>query len=408
MTDTAAARADQPLSGIRILDFSQIMMGPVATQLLADHGADVLKIERPGTGDIFRHSLVDPDGTEHPAFGAVNRNKRSLVIDVRAPEGLALIDDLVRVADVVVNNYRPGVMDRLGLGYERLAGLNPRIVYAQGSGFGTEGAYVRKGGQDILAQALTGAMSHKADPDHPTAIYPISLADYSAGMNMVQGILMALLQRERTGRGQRVEVSLYDSLLAMQILEATMALMGRATLNWARMPLVGTFATADGEIVLVGAFKPNPLRDICAALDLEDLSQHPDFSTMADQAAHRSRLQSILVEAIGRFESVEVIERLEAQDILCAPVRTLNEALEDPHTEPMITEIPRPGRAPLRSVASPVHLPDTPAAPHRPPPGLGEGAADALAECGIAPERVAALTAAGFWHEHRSDPPAPR
>ena len=395
MTDAAAPGGDQPLAGIRILDFSQIMMGPVATQLLGDHGADVLKIERPGTGDIFRHSLVDPDGTEHPAFGAVNRNKRSLVIDVRAPEGLALIDDLVRVADVVVNNYRPGVMDRLGLGYERLAGLNPRIVYAQGSGFGTEGAYVRKGGQDILAQALTGAMSHKADPDHPTAIYPISLADYSAGMNMVQGILMALLHRERTGRGQRVEVSLYDSLLAMQILEATMALMGRATLNWARMPLVGTFATTDGEIVLVGAFKPNPLRDICAALDLEDLSQHPDFSTMADQAAHRSRLQSILVEAIGRFASVEVIERLEAQDILCAPVRTLDEALEDPHTEPMITEIPRPGRAPLRSVASPVHLPDTPAAPHRPPPGLGEGAADALAECGIAPERVAALTAAG-------------
>ena len=395
MTDAAAPGGDQPLAGIRILDFSQIMMGPVATQLLGDHGADVLKIERPGTGDIFRHSLVDPDGTEHPAFGAVNRNKRSLVIDVRAPEGLALIDDLVRVADVVVNNYRPGVMDRLGLGYERLAGLNPRIVFAQGSGFGTEGAYVRKGGQDILAQALTGAMSHKADPDHPTAIYPISLADYSAGMNMVQGILMALLHRERTGRGQRVEVSLYDSLLAMQILEATMALMGRATLNWARMPLVGTFATTDGEIVLVGAFKPNPLRDICAALDLEDLSQHPDFSTMADQAAHRSRLQSILVEAIGRFASVEVIERLEAQDILCAPVRTLDEALEDPHTEPMITEIPRPGRAPLRSVASPVHLPDTPAAPHRPPPGLGEGAADALAECGIAPERVAALTAAG-------------
>ena len=393
MNDGAAD--GRPLAGIRVLDFSQIMMGPVATQLLADHGADVLKIERPGSGDIFRHAVVDPDGTEHPAFGAVNRNKRSLVIDVRAPEGRGLIDDLVRVADVVVNNYRPGVMERLGLGWERLAGLNPRIVYAQGTGFGTEGAYARKGGQDILAQALTGAMSHKADPDHPTAIYPISLADYSAGMNMVQGILMALLQRERTGRGQRVEVSLYDSLLAMQILEATMALMGRATLNWARMPLVGTFATADGEIVLVGAFKPNPLRDICAALDLEDLSAHPDYATMADQAAHRSRLQAILATAIGRFGSAEVIERLEAQDVLCAPVRTLDEALEDPHTAAMIAEVPRPGREPLRSVASPVHLPDTPAAPHRPPPGLGEGAAGALAEYGIPPERVAALTAAG-------------
>ena len=387
--------ADQPLSGIKILDFSQIMMGPVATQLLADHGADVLKIERPGSGDIFRHALVDPDGTEHPAFGAVNRNKRSLVIDVRSPEGLALIEDLVRTADVVVNNYRPGVMDRLGLGYDRLADLNPGIVYAQGTGFGTEGVYVRKGGQDILAQALTGAMSHKADADHPTAIYPISLADYSAGMNMTQGILMALLQRERTGRGQRVEVSLYDSLLAMQILEATMALMDRPTLNWARMPLTGTFATTDGEIVLVGAFKPNPLRDICAALGLDDLSQHPDYSTMEAQAANKPHLQALLAGAIGRFGSAEAIERLESQDVLCAPVRTLDEALADPHTAPMITEMPRNGRRPLRSVASPVHLPDTPPAPHRPPPALGEGAAEALAEYGIAPERIAALIAAG-------------
>jgi len=387
--------ADQPLAGIRVLDFSQIMMGPVATQLLADHGADVLKIERPGSGDIFRHALVDPDGTEHPAFGAVNRNKRSLVIDVRAPEGLGLIEDLVRTADVVVNNYRPGVMERLGLGYERLAGLNPGIVYAQGTGFGTAGVYVRKGGQDILAQALTGAMSHKADPDHPTAIYPISLADYSAGMNMTQGILMALLQREQTGRGQRVEVSLYDSLLAMQILEATMALMDRPTLNWARMPLVGTFATTDGEIVLVGAFKPNPLRDICAALELEDLSAHPDYSTMEAQAANKPRLQALLASAIGRFASAEAIERLESQDVLCAPVRTLDEALADPHTAPMITEIPRSGRRPLRSVGSPVHLPDTPPAPPRPAPALGEGAAEALAEYGIAPERIEALTAAG-------------
>ncbi len=387
--------ADQPLAGVRVLDFSQIMMGPVATQLLADHGADVLKIERPGTGDIFRHALVDPDGTEHPAFGAVNRNKRSLVVDVRSPDGLALIEDLARVADVVVNNYRPGVMERLGLGYDRLAELNPGIIFAQGTGFGTDGVYVRKGGQDILAQALTGAMSHKADPDHPTAIYPISLADYTAGMNMVQGILMALLQRQRTGRGQRVEVSLYDSLLAMQILEATMALMDRPTLNWARMPLVGTFATTDGEIVLVGAFKPNPLRDICVALDLEDLSAHPDFSTMESQAANKPRLQALLAEAIGRFPAAEAIERLEAQDVLCAPVRTLDEALADPHTEPMIARIIRDGREPLRSVASPVHLPDTPPARHRAPPALGEGAAGALADYGIGPGRIRALTEAG-------------
>lgn len=391
----ADSNAAQPLAGIRVLDFSQIMMGPVATQLLADHGADVLKIERPGSGDIFRHAIVDPDGAEHPAFGAVNRNKRSVAVDVRAPEGLALIDDLVAKADVVVNNYRPGVMDRLGLGYERLSEINPGIVYAQGTGFGTEGVYAHKGGQDILAQALTGAMAHKAEDDHPTAIYPVSLADYTAGMHMVQGILMALLQRSRTGRGQRVQVSLYDSLLAMQILEATMSLMGREVVNWARLPLVGTFSSADGEVVVVGAFKANPLRDICAALEMPDLSTRPEFATMAEQAVNRPRLQALIAEAIGRFSTAEAIERLEAQDVLCAPVRTLDEALDDPHTAPMIAEMPRPALTPLRSLASPVHLPDTPASVRFPPPRLGQGAGEALADYGIESERVDALLEAG-------------
>lgn len=391
----AETNAAQPLAGIRVLDFSQIMMGPVATQLLADHGADVLKIERPGSGDIFRHAIVDPDGAEHPAFGAVNRNKRSVAVDIRAPEGLALIDDLVDEADVVVNNYRPGVMDRLGLGYERLSEINPGIVYAQGTGFGTKGVYARKGGQDILAQALTGAMTRKAEDEHPTAIYPVSLADYTAGMHMVQGILMALLQRSRTGRGQRVEVSLYDSLLAMQILEATMSLMGREVVNWARLPLVGTFTAADGEVVVVGAFKANPLRDICTALEMPDLSTQPAFATMAEQTINRPRLQALIAEAIGRFSTAEVIQRLEAQDVLCAPVRTLEEALDDPHTAPMITEMPRAALAPLRSLASPVHLPDTPASLRFPPPRLGQGAAEALADYGIESDRVNALITAG-------------
>ena len=174
-----------------------------------------------------------------------------------------------------------------------------------------------------------------------------------------------------------------------------MALMGRDPLNWARMPLVGTFAAADGEIVLVGAFKPNPLRDICAALDLEDLSADPSFATMADQAANRPRLQSLIAQALSRFSAAEAVERLEAQDVLCAPVRTLGEALEDPHTASMILEMARAGLAPLRSVASPVHLPDAPAQARRPPPAMGEGAAEALAEYGIEPERVEELAASG-------------
>ena len=390
-----AAGTPQPLDGVKVLDFSQIVMGPVATQLLADHGAEVLKIERPGSGDLFRWAVVDPDAGDHPAFGALNRNKRSLALDLRAQSGRELVYDLVRTADVVVNNFRPGTMERLGMGYEHLSALNAGIIYAQGTGFGSHGDYVRKGGQDILAQALTGTMARKADPAHPTAIYPLSLADYTAGMNMVQGILLALIHRERTGRGQMIEVSLYDSLLAVQVMEATVRMMRDSDLNWAMMPLVGTFPAADGEVVIVGAFRPHPLRDICKALEIEDLSERPEFSAMEEQAGNRTRLHDLLGQAIERFPVAEVIARLESQDVLCAPVRTLGEAVDDPHSRPMIVEIARAGRAPLRTLASPVHLSGTPAAVVRPPPSLGEGADEALAEYGIDRSRVLDLREAG-------------
>lgn len=383
----------QPLAGMRVLDFSQIVMGPAATQLLGDHGADILKIERPRTGDIFRHALasVDEDGLLHPAFSSVNRNKRSCSVDVSTEAGRELVYDLVREADAVVDNYRPGVMERLGLGYERLAEINPRIIFAEGTGFGPDGPYARKGGQDILAQAMTGAMHHKADPSHPTLIYPISLADYTAGMNMVQGILLALLERERSGLGQKVEVNLYDSLLAMQHQEAAIRLMRERDFNWAQTPLTGTFAARDGEVVIVGAFKPNPLRDICRALDMEDLSALPEYRSFAEQSRRRPQLQKALAEAIALFPAAEAIERLEEQDILCAPVRTMEEAVKDPHTSPMIWEMERPGRAPLRVLASPIHLSRTPARAQRPPPALGEGGEEALREYGISEGRIREL-----------------
>ena len=387
----------RPLEGVRVLDFSQIVMGPAATQLLGDHGADVLKIERPGTGDIFRLGLasVDEDGLLHPAFSSVNRNKRSCQVNVRTDAGRELIYDLVREADVVVNNYRPGVMDRLGLGYEKLAEVNPRIIYAEGTGFGPQEDYVHKGGQDILAQAMTGAMSHKADPSHPTLIYPISLADYTAGMNMVQGILLSLIERERSGAGQKVEVNLYDSLLAVQHQEATIRLMRDRDFNWTQTPLTGTFAASDGEVVIVGAFKPNPLRDICTALDMEDLSARPEYADFAEQSRRRPELQKRLAEAVAPFTAAEVIDRLEGQDILCAPVRTMAEAVEDPHTAPMIWEIERPDRAPLRTIGSSIHLSRTPARFRCPPPRLGEGGEQALEEYGIDPERIRDLREAG-------------
>lgn len=380
-----------PLAETRVLDFSQIVMGPVATQTLADFGADVLKIERPGVGDIFRRAIYDSDKTEHAAFGSVNCSKRSVSLDISSESGRKLIYDLVKSADVVVNNFRPGVMDRLELGYERLSEINPRIIFAQGTGFGIQGRYRNKGSQDIVAQALTGAMLHKPDPSYPTEIYPIALSDYTAGMHMVQGILLALITRERTGLGQQVNVCLYDSMLAMMTLEASMRLTQNVEHNWTKIPLLGTFSTSDGEIVLVGAFRPNPLRDICVALELEDLSLRPEFAKFLSRIHNRAELHDILSGAFAKLTTEEALSRLEAQDVLCAEVRTMVEALDDPHTARIVDEIPRPGLGPLRTIGSPVGLSQTPAAARKAPPRQGEGADEALAAYGISPERIAEL-----------------
>jgi len=169
----------QPLSGVKVLDFTQVMMGPCCTQMLADYGADVIKIERPGAGDLSRTSLADdPDGLNNPVFRSLNRNKRSIALDLRGDAGKAVVYDLVKTADVVVNNFRAGVMDRMGFGYETLRKINPRIICAFGSGFGQSGPLSHKGGQDILAQALSGVMARKPDQELPTTLYSTALADH--------------------------------------------------------------------------------------------------------------------------------------------------------------------------------------------------------------------------------------
>ncbi|MFS4091048.1 CaiB/BaiF CoA transferase family protein [Streptomyces sp. AF1A] len=388
---------NQPLSGIRVLDFTQVMLGPSCTQVLGDYGADVIKIEKPGSGDLSRWSINDRLGQDNPVFLSLNRNKRSVALNTRSEEGRKVVLDLVREADVVVSNFRPGVMERLGFGYEELKAVNPRIIWAFGSGFGSTGPYMHKGGQDVLAQAYTGVMARKADPDHPTAIYATALADYSAGMQLVQGILLALLHRERTGTGQKVEVSLYNGLLHMQMQEATMQLMRDRELNWARMPLSGCFPTTDGALVLVGAFKENPLRDICAALDLPDLSQEERFKDLAAQFANRPEIQRILRERFATDTTAHWLARLEERDLLCAPVKNLAEALQDPQTvhNGMLLEFEHPLGETVRTVGSPIAMSEAPTAVRHAPPRLGEHGAQVLAELGYDQARIDQLKDAG-------------
>ncbi len=386
-----------PLDGIKILDFTQVMLGPCATQMLADLGADVIKIERPKYGDLSRSAIEhNEDDGDNPVYCSLNRNKRSITIDIRKPEGQAIVHELAKTADVVVNNFRPGVMDRNNIGYKTLSEINPGIIFGFGSGFGSSGPNVHKGGQDVLAQAMTGTMARKADPGHPLAIYPTALCDYSAGMHLVQGIMAALLQRLKTGRGQQVEVSLYDSMIAMQMQEAVTHMYSGFDLNWAAMPLSGAFETTDGALVLIGAFKTNPLQDICTALGVDDMSvKYPDLET---QRPARDHIQAVFAENFAKNTTAYWLGKLEEQDLLCAPIKDLPAALEDPQTihNQMVTEIDYVNGRKMKLVASPIHMSDAPFKVRHAPPRLGEQTDEILAEAGYDAEAIAGMRADGL------------
>jgi formyl-CoA transferase len=371
-----------PLAGIRVIDFTQVMMGPVATQMLGDYGADVIKIERPPTGDLSRTSIPDdPAGLVGPVYCSLNRNKRSIVLDLKKPEERAALMDLIRGADVVVNNFRAGVMDRMGLGYEELKKTNPRLIYAVGTGFGLTGPYAHKGGQDVLAQAMSGVMARRSRESDPMIVNATTFADYSAGMHLFQGVLLALLQREKTGRGQQFNVSLLDSMIAAQTQEATTHMMRGQELNWGAMPLSGVFETTDGALVMVGAFKADPVKDIGTALGLAGLEDDPRFNTHALRMANKPALQALFMERFKTNTTAHWLAKLEEQDLLCAPVRTIAEALADEQAtiNGMIMQAPGVVET-VKVVGSPIHMADAPVTIRIPPAQLGQHTQEVLAE----------------------------
>ncbi len=380
-----------PLSGIRIVDFTQVYMGPCATQTLADYGADVIKIEPPKIGDRMRWAIPgDPAGEQGPIFCSINRNKRSIVLDMRTPHGKEVVRKLIADADVVANNFRAGVMDRLGFSYAQCADINPRIIYAVGTGYGLTGPYVEKGGQDALAQAMTGAIWRRAEPSMPMGVPATTFADYCAGMHLAQGIMLALLQRQKTGKGQVVSVSLHDSMIAAQMQEVAVQLMRDRELNWASLPTNDVFETRDGAFVMIGGFSRQPMKDIGAVIERPELDTDPRFATHELRVEHRAALHALMRERFVTNTTAYWIARLEAQDLLCAPVRKLGAALEDPQVRinDMILEIDAPWER-LKLAGSPVHLSDAPITTiRRLPPRLGEHTAEVLAELGLSDEAV--------------------
>jgi crotonobetainyl-CoA:carnitine CoA-transferase CaiB-like acyl-CoA transferase len=298
---------------------------------------------------------------------------------------------------VLVHSYRPAAVRRLGLTYDDLADRYPRLVYASASGFGETGPYAHKAGQDMLAQSLSGMARTVGDPNLTAHILPVPVVDYASGMALAQGILAALLERERSGRGQQVSVNLLDTALALQTLESASLLMYERETNWVTDWYSGIFETSDGMVTVLGLFRENALHLVCKALQVEDLSRRPEFATADLQARNKDKANELLRDAVRALTTDEAIQRFDAADLLSAPLLTLEEALAHPQVleNGTITQVEVGGRRTTRILGNPVKLSRTPATISRGVPDVGEHTEPALRESGFTDDDLARLRASG-------------
>jgi crotonobetainyl-CoA:carnitine CoA-transferase CaiB-like acyl-CoA transferase len=389
MNDQLAALQD-----IRIIDFSHVFQGPVATQLLADYGADVIKVERPGSGDWSRAWGPFVDGVSMP-YASLNRNKRSLAINLKDPEGKAIILELVKSADVLVHNFRSAVMEKLGFGYEDLKAINPRLIYAASSGWGDSGPYVERGrgGHDLMARAEAG-LFYQPDPATPPEPAGIS-ADYPAGLMLAQGILLALFARTHTGCGQLVTTDLFSVAFHANTWSAAQELnqhrnLENVGIGATEAAINKSFKTADGWIEISPVFSDNALRDVSTALGIGDLSLDPRFATPQEQLVNQDAMNAALATQFVNRTTDEWIAELEPRGVLCAKVRTFAQAADDPQLEVnnMVVNMEHPSAGSLRLLGTPARLHHTPPALRIPPAALGEHTRDILGELGYTPEQI--------------------
>ncbi len=374
------------LTGITVIELCEVYQGPLAGQSLGDFGARVIKVERPPTGDPMRgeHYAVERN-LMSSYFAATNRNKESICLDLKSEEGRSALHALLRTADVLLHNYRAGVMERLGFGYEALAEINPRLIYAGASGYGDSGPLAGLAGQDLLIQSITG-IARKGTNSGATPNYlNVPLTDYASGMLLVQGVLLALIERMSSGRGQKVSISLFDTAVSMQSLEAASLLNYGYETRWFDLSLNFAMQVADGWVTVLGFFRQNPLQLICQALDLPDLSELMGLPTDVDQAANREEIVERLRPAFHLLTMDEAVHRLQEVGVLSAPVLSYEQVLEHPQVthNGMIRKVPAEGQEDLRVIDHPLRLSRTPHLIRRGPPLLGEHTAEVLGGLGF-------------------------
>ncbi|MGQ0549471.1 MAG: CaiB/BaiF CoA transferase family protein [Armatimonadota bacterium] len=394
MTDRKAA-----LAGVRVLDVSQVMAGPYCAMLLADMGADVIKIEPP-EGDSSRR-LGAGDEVETPSFWAVNRNKRDIVLNLKDPRGVEIAQRLAARADIFVENYRPGTLERLGLGYERLRTINPALVYASVSGYGQTGPFAQRGGFDLVAQGESGLMSVTGEVDGAPVKCGIPVCDLGAGLFITYAILSAYIHRLRTGEGQHVDTSLLEAGIALSVWEATEYFVtGRApqpTGSAHRLTApYQAFRCADGYIT-VGAATQRTWERMCKVMGLEALVHRREYATDAARVRHRRTLANAVEAVTAQQPRSHWIRALEEAGVPSGAIHTYPEVFAQPHViaRAMLQEVDHPVGGRIKQIGPAVKCSATPAVIRRAAPLLGEHTGEILAEHGYPPDQIDVLTREG-------------
>jgi len=376
------------LSDYKVLELSEVFQGPLAGQVLADYGAEVIKVEKPQGGDILRntdiHALMNKCLSSH--FAAANRNKKSVCLDITTDKGKEVLMALIKESDVFLHNYRPGVMERLGFGYEALSKICPKLIYAVATGYGETGPLATFGGQEMIIQALSGYCANNSGDKAPVIVNAPAI-DFGSGMVLAQGILLALMEREKSGKGQKVTTSLLGTAAAIQGIEVSSVLNTGKSINWLETGLNFIFPTTDGWVLALGFFKENPLGLMCEALGVEDMSKKLGIETASvlELAKHKSTVEPILAAACKNLSTDELLSRLQAKDLLCAPILSIADAMSQPQMKEInaLTDVPVTGQKDLRVVDSPLAFSRTPKRKHGSVPLLGEHTEEVLARLGL-------------------------
>lgn len=390
------------LSNLKVLDLTRVLAGPFCTMMLADMGADVIKIEQAGKGDDTRAMGPFKNG-ESAYYMNLNRNKRGVTLNLKDPRGKELFLEMVKKADIVTENFRPGTMEKLGVGYEELKKVNPRIIYAAISGFGHTGPYKMRPGYDIIAQAMSGLMSTTGWPGGEPTRTGTAMGDVLAGLSCAIGILSAVNSRNITGIGQKVDVALVDSAVAsLEIINMIYLVEGRVPQRignrYESTYPYDSFKASDGSLV-IGAGNTKLWQNLCVAMERPELAEAPEYLTVQDRIAKHEELKVLIEEWTMKYTVDEVLDMVNKVGVPCAPIMTIDRIVKDPHIagdREMFVKTQHPVAGDLTVTGSHIKLSETPASVRTPSPLLGQHNAEILGELlGMDEEKVKSLEEEG-------------